>query len=69
MSVIDDIIEMYMYEPSDARTLLEIQESIRNRCPGEYVLQCSYIPPNNTVNVDITFLYPEDAVVFKLKYQ
>lgn len=69
MSVIDDILDEYRFEFADAITLSEIQNSIRRRCPGEYALQCSYVKPDNTVNVDITFLYPEDAVAFKLKYQ
>jgi len=69
MSVIDDIIDQHRFEFADTITLLAIQNSIRYHCPGEYALQCSFGPPNNTLNVYITFLHPEDAVVFKLKYQ
>ena len=69
MSVIDDIISTYRFEIADDITLVQIEDSIRYTCTGNYTVKCMYRNPHNTVDVILSFADPEEEIVFKLKYQ
>lgn len=51
MSVIDNIIESYRFEFADTETLIEIQNSIRYRCPGDI----NFLDPEDALAFKLKF--------------
>lgn len=64
---IREVVERYRFSTADERTARLIEQDIKDTFPGEYTVRITF-DNNGSVNINLIFDDPEDAVVFKLKY-
>ena len=65
-NIIQEIFNLFIYEPTDELTARNIEKLVKSSCPGNYEVACSF--EDTRPKLKFKFEDPEEAVIFRLKY-